>query len=364
MFYTRINGSILVIAAHIDDCVMTGHSGRLITVYKGKLNNKFPLTDLGPINSLLGIQVTRDQAAHTITLSQRSYINSILSRFSLTDAKAYHTPMVPSSSYSMRDSPSSPTDLACMRKVPYREAIGSLMYAAIATHPDIAFAVSTLSRFLENPGEAHWQAVKHVFCYLAGMRDHALTYGAERHELLGYTDADRASQEHRHTISGFTFLIDGGAVSWMSRKQELVTLSTAEAEYVAATHAVKECIWLHRLIGELFPSLITQTTLHCNNQAALTLAVDDNYHARTKHIDICYHFICQCITRKAIDLVYCPTDDMTADILTKALPQWKVICHGLGLGLCHSSGGVVESGGDKGCTQQRGTRGALKAHSS
>ena len=166
--------------------------------------------------------------------------------------------MVPSVFYSKCDSPSSPSDIARMRKVPYREAIGSLMYAAVATRPDIAFAVSTLSRFLENPGEAHWQAVKRVFRYLAGTRNHVLTYGAEQYDLTGYTDADGASQEHRCAISGYAFLIDGGAVSWMSRKQELVTLSTVEAEYVAATHVAKECIWLRHLIGELFPSLITR----------------------------------------------------------------------------------------------------------
>jgi len=352
VFYAWIKGSILVIAAHVDDCAMTGHSGKLITIYKAKLNDKFPLTDLRPINSLLRIQVTCDRAACTIMLSQTSYINTILSWFSLTDAKAYPTPMVPTASYSTHNSPSSPTDLACMCKVPYCEAIGSLMYAAIATCPDIAFAMPTLSRFLENPGEAHWQAVKCVFHYLAGTYDHTLTYGAERHELLGYTDADGASQEHRHAISGYAFLIDGGAVSWMSRKQELVTLSIAEAEYVAAIHAAKECIWLQHLIHELFPSLISQTTLHCDNQAALALAVDDNYHAHTKHINTCYHFICECVAWKVIDLVYCPTDDMTADILTKALPQWKVACHSLGLGLRHLSRGVVESGTDEGCTRQ------------
>ena len=179
-----------------------------------------------------------------ISLSQSQFIDSILLRFSLTDAKSYPTPMVPSASYSKHDSPSSPSDAARMRKVPYCEAIGSLMYAAVTTRPDIAFAVSTLSQFLENLGEAHWQAVKRVFRYLAGTRDHALTYGAERHELLGYTDADGASQEHCCAISGYSFLIDGGAVSWSLRKQELVTLSTAEAEYVTAMHAAKECIWL------------------------------------------------------------------------------------------------------------------------
>jgi len=286
VFYARIQGNILIVAAHVDDCVMTGNSGRLITVYKAKLNDKFPLTDLGPIHSLLRIEVTHDQAACTISLSQSAYVDSILSHFSLTDAKSYPTPMVPSVFYSKCDSPSSPSDIAHMCKVPYRKAIGSLMYAAVATHPDIAFAVSTLSQFLENLGEAHWQVVKRVFRYLTGTHNHVLTYGAEQYDLTRYIDANGASQEHHCAISGYTFLIDGGAVSWMSCKQELVTLSTAEAEYVVAMHAVKECIWLRRLIGKLFPLLITQTTLHCDNQATLTLAVDDNYHAHTKHIDI------------------------------------------------------------------------------
>ena len=195
-------------------------------------------------------------------------------------------PMTPSVSYSKDDSPSTQQDAAHMRKVPYREAIGSLMYASIATHPDITFAVSMLSQFLDNPGEAHWEAVKCIFWYLSGMQDYALTYGGEKHDLTGYTDADGASQDHRRAISGYAFLIDGGAISWSSCKQELVTLSTAEAEYMATMHAAKECIWLRRLIGELFPAILSTMTLHCDNQAALKLATDDNYHARTKHIDI------------------------------------------------------------------------------
>jgi hypothetical protein len=150
---------------------------------------------------------------------------------------------------------------------------------------------------------------------------------------MGYTDADGASEEHCHTISGYAFLIDRGAVSWYSHKQEIVTLSTAEAEYVAATHAAKEAIWLCRLIFELFPLPTTPTMIHCNNQAAIKLVMDDNYHARTKHIDICYHFIRQVITDKTIMLIYCPTDDMAADFLTKSLPKWKVSLHSCTLGL-------------------------------
>ena len=139
-----------------------------------------------------------------------------------------------------------------MEKVPYCEAIGSLMYASIATQPNISFAVTALSQFLDNPGEVHWEAVKRIMRYLSGTKDYALTYGDECHNLLGYSDTDGTTQEHRHAISGYTFLIDGGIVSWSSRKQELITLSTAEVKYVAATHTAKEALWLRRLLFELF----------------------------------------------------------------------------------------------------------------
>ena len=336
VFHAHVEGHALILAVHVDDCIMTGSSGDLIMRYKREFHSRYALTDLGPVHWLLGIKVTRNRAARAISLSQSSYIDSILARFSLSDASPYQTPMAPSASYSKRDGASNAPDAAHMRKIPYREAIGSLMYASVATRPDITFAVSTLSQFLNNPGEAHWEAVKRVFRYLSGTKALVLTYGGERHDLVGYTDADGASQEHRHAISGHTFLIDGGAVSWSSRKQELVTLSTAEAEYVAATHAAKEAIWLHRLIGELFPSLLTQTTLYCDNQAAIKLATADNYHARTKHIDIRYHFVRQVVASGGISIVYCPTDDMTADILTKALPSWKVQYHVLNMGLCRA----------------------------
>lgn len=241
--------------------------------------------------------------------------------------------MDPGVIYCKKDAPSSPAEAAHMKSVPYREAIGSLMYASVATRPDITFAVSTLSQFLDNPGEAHWDAVKRVFRYLAGTKEFALTFGTEHHDLVAYTDADGATQEHRKAISGSAFLIDGGTISWSSRKQEIVTLSTAEAEYVAATHAAKECIWLRRLLDELSPHIPTPTTLFCDNQAACKIATTDNFHARTKHIDIRYHFIRQTIEDGTLDIVYCPTDEMVADALTKVLPRWKVKGFASALGL-------------------------------
>jgi hypothetical protein len=188
--------------------------------------------------------------------------------------------------YFQSDSPSAPIKMDHMRRVLYREAIGSLMYTSMATRPNITFAMLTLSQFLDNLGDAHWEAIKCIFWYLLGMRHFVLTYSSNHHDLVGYMNADGATQDHQHAISGHTFLIDSSAISWSSHKQEFVTLSTTEAKYITTMHAVKEAIWLQRLIHELFPSPARPTMLHCNNQAALKLIKDDNYRTRTKHIDI------------------------------------------------------------------------------
>ena len=207
------------------------------------------------------------------------------------------------------------------------------MHLAVGTRPDIAFTVSTLAQFSSEPGPAHWEAVKRVFRYLLGTKKLALTFGAGKQGLEGFTDADGASQEHRHAISGYAYILDGGAVSWASKKQELVTLSTTEAEYVAATHAAKEGIWLCRLVREVFCPLAHPTPLHSDSQSAITLTKDSSFHARTKHIDIHYHFICFSIDKGSFRIIYCPTDSMVADTLTKALPSIKAKHFASSLGL-------------------------------
>jgi hypothetical protein len=265
MFYVWIGEHLLMFMVHVDDCGMTGNSPKLIALYKQKLNDRHALTELGPVNWLLGIKVTHDREAQMTLLSQTAFIESILAQFSLTDVKAHPMLMIPAVTYSKDDSPKNQADAARMHKVPYQEAIGSLMYAAIATRPDITFAVSVLSQFLDNLGEAHWEGVKRIFRYLAGIKDCALTYGEERHDLIGYTDTDGASQPHCRAILGYTFLIDRGAVSWSLKKQELITLSTAEVEYVAATHATKECIWLQCLLGEILSVTLTLDPPPCSD---------------------------------------------------------------------------------------------------
>ena len=198
-----------------------------------------------------------------------------------------------------------------------------------------------VAQFSNEPGTVHWEAVKHIYRYLAGMKGLALTFRAGKKGLEGYMDADGASQEHCHAISDYAYILDGGAISWMSKKQELVTLSMAEAEYIAATHAVKKGVWLCRFVEEVFQPFVNPIVLYCDNQAAIALTKDGSFHAHTKHIDIHYHFIHFIVDSGSFLLVYCPTADMTADTLTKALPSVKAKHFTAALGLRTTSGGVL-----------------------
>jgi hypothetical protein len=324
---------LVVIAVHVDDCTIAASEQRLVNDFKERLGKHVEVTDLGELHWMLGIEVKRDREAGTIHLSQSSYIDSILRRFNFTDLKPLSMPMDVQARLTLEQAPSTAAEFAAMRNIPYREAVGALNWAALATRPDISFAVSTVARFASNPGPAHWEAVKRIFRYLAGTRDLRLSYGEARRALVGYTDADGSMAEDRRAISGYAFLIDGGAVSWSSKRQEIVSLSTTESEYVAATHGLKEAMWLRSLLSEVFGPFKDATVLLCDNQSAIALARDHQYHARTKHIDVRYHFIRWVIDQGVVRLVYCPTEDMVADVLTKALPSPKVKHFAAGLGL-------------------------------
>ncbi|KAJ3520203.1 hypothetical protein NMY22_g12854 [Coprinellus aureogranulatus] len=283
----------------------------------------------GPLNTSLELR--------TLSLSQKAYIESICNRYPVFDSHQRNKssiPFDPNVVLTKDDEPRTPSDIAFMRTKPYRQALGALMYCAVATRPDISYAVAQLSRFSNNPGLKQWWALCKVYAYLNQTKDHRLTYGAFSTSIMGFTDADGMSHPDRHAISGFVFNIDGGAVSWSSKRQEIVTLSTTEAEYVALTHATKEAIWLQNLLSELFINdSFIPLTLYSDNMGAIAIAKDDRFHARTKHIDIRYHFIRYAIEDGKIVLIYCPTADMTADILTKALPSVKAKHFAASMGL-------------------------------
>ena len=332
VFYVHIGHDILLLTNHVDDCTVTGSSRKLMELFKDEIRARYRITDLGPISWVLGMKVIHDLIARTILLSQELYMDAIITKYNFSDLKPLSIPMDPNIQLT-RSPTQSVADTAHMKNIPYRAAVGLLMYLAVATHPDIAFAISTVAQFSQDPAPEHWEAVKRIYRYLLGTRKLALTFGAGKQGLEGFTDADGVSQEHWHAISGYAYILDGGAVSWASKKQELVTLSTTEAKYVAATHAAKEGIWLRWLVEEIFRPLTHPTPLHLYSQSAIMLTKDGSYHARTKHIDIRYHFIHFIVDNGSLRLIYCPTEDMVADTLTKALPSVKVKHFAASLGL-------------------------------
>jgi hypothetical protein len=178
-----------------------------------------------------------------------------------------------------------------MGDVPYQRGIGTLMYAATSTRPDIAFPVAILSQFMRNPGRIHWEAVKDVIHYLKGTVDLTLMLGGSDKGLEAYADADWASQLHRHLMSGYTVLLHSSLVAWSARKQTIIDLSTAEAEYIALIVVMREILYLQALIVELYELVIPPIPIYCDNQGAITLTTNNKFHTCTKHIDIQYHYV-------------------------------------------------------------------------
>jgi hypothetical protein len=309
----------------------------LINTIQEEIAQIFKIMMLGSISWLLGMEVNRDRKRGTLALSQVTYIDSLLRKFNMADCKSVSVPLDPMVQLSREQCPTTPEVTAEMENIPYRTLIGGLVWLATATRPDLALTVCVLSRFIDNPGLPHWNAGKRVLQYLKGTRNFALVYGASD-STLGldiFADADGMSIENRKAISGYAFILNGAAVSWSSKQQEIVSLSTTEAEYVAITYTAKEAIWFRYFIAELFGPITFPFIIYNDNQSAIALAHAElgQFHARTKHIDIRYHFIREKIEDRSLEVVYCPTTEMTADVLTKALAafKFKPLVHALGL---------------------------------
>jgi hypothetical protein len=202
-------------------------------------------------------------------------------------------------------------------------AVCSVLYAT-QTCPDCQYAVSTLAQFSANPGKAHFEAVKRVLRYLKGTADFGLTFGGsgEGVDLIGWTDSDWAQDtDSRHSVGSFVFDVAGGSVSWSSKKQPMVALSTVEAEYMATSNATREAIWLWTLLEDFGFTQAEAMTIHADNQGCIALSWNPVSHSRAKHIDIQHHFIRERVENSEVDLRFCSTKDMVADIFTKPLPR-------------------------------------------
>ena len=240
------------------------------------------------------------------------------------NAKAVSTPLANHFKLSNAQCPKSEEDIAEMKLIPYASAVGSLMYAMVCTRPDIAHAVGLVSRFMSNPGKEHWCAVKWILRYLKGTTDVGLLFGkGSSLSVRGYVDADFAGDiDNRRSTTGYVFTLAGGPVSWKSTLQATVALSTTEAEYMAATEAAKEALWLKGLIKEL-GFLQGGVPLLCDSQSTICLAKNQVYHARSKHIDVRYHKIREWLNSEEIILKKVHTEENAADMLTKVVTVEK-----------------------------------------
>jgi len=325
VFILKTDKEHTVVAVATDDMAVTSRRISDVAKFKSELRKHFDITDLGEMTRFLGFDVRRDRAARTIAINQEAYIKTLGERFRLTDAKPVTTPMDSGVQFSKEQGPSTPTQIARMKGVPYSEAIGSILWPVMVSRPDAAFAVSTLSQFIQNPGPAHWEGVKRVISYLLTTKDHWLTWGGRGKTIVeAYCDADWGEKLDRHSVSGYSFHMGQGAVTWSSKKQHIIALSSTEAEYIAQTHAAKEALWIRTFIGEFRQGFSSDPIpINCDNQSAIALAKDNKFHARTKHIDIRYHFIREAVEDRKIELKYIPTDDNVADTFTKALAKGK-----------------------------------------
>ena len=301
------------------------------------LHGEFKMKDLGEAKFLLGIEIRR-QDNGDVFLVQERYARDVVKRFNMEGCKSVSTPLELGSHLDMSQQPSTEEERAAMAAVPYRSAIGSLMYLATCTRPDLAAAVSELSKFSQNPGAAHWEGVKRVLRYVSGTVGDGLLYkrGAQV-EVWGYSDAGHAGcQETSKGRSGYVFLSAGAAISWRSSMMKLVTHSSCESEYVGLSEAGNEVVYLHQLQGEMKIGKESVLLLG-DNESSLKLAMNPVFHQRSKHIRIKYHSLRDRVEEGLIELCKVDTGLNAADMLTKNV--------GVGvLKICKSLVGMVSSG--------------------
>eukprot|EP00253_Pinus_taeda_P032482 PITA_32482 len=286
----------------------------LLKNFKTVMKEEFEMIDMGLLRYFLGIEV--DKNKNGFFISQARYVNEVLGIFNMQECKAAITPTVMGLKLSKEDN-NKDFDPSL-----YKSIVGSLMYLT-ATRPDIMFPVSLISRFMERPKEVHWQATKSILRYVKGTKRFGILYTVSEHsDLVGYTDSDwDGSVDDRKSTSGYVFHMGSGAISWASKKQSIVALSTTEAEYVAATAAACQAIWMRRMLRSLSQEQAKETVIFCDNSSAIALLKNSVFHKRTKHIDTRFHYIRELVSNGEIVLEHCRTQEQVADILTKPLDQ-------------------------------------------
>ena len=324
-------GEGIIIITHVDDMIVIGRNTAIIAETKAKLTGKMELHDLGVAKYFLGIEIFRDRPYRAIQLVQKGYIERLLNKFT----KGLH-PGINPCSLGVRLEPNQ--EKASAEDINnFQQNIGSLMYLMTATRPDLAFPVGQLARFMANPSGNHFKALQRIWSYVLGTKTHGLTYksASTSPQLQGYVDADWGGGiGTRRSTTGYLFLVGNTAISWKSKLQKTVALSSCEAEYMALKDAIKEQAWLRSMFESI--EILTKSsskTLYTDSQSARSLTRNPVFHERSKHIDIQYHYARESVLEGRTDLQFIPTDQQLADGLTKAISneKWARLLESIGL---------------------------------
>ena len=311
LFLKKVGDKITVLIIYVDDMIVTGNDLTEMSKLKDYLSSEFDMKDLGRLKYFLGIEVNRSKQG--IFVSKRKYVLDLLGETGMLGCEPIKSPI--EQNHGLEECP----DQTPVNKERYQRLVGRLIYLS-HTRPDIAYAVSVVSRFMHNPSKQHMDAVVRILRYLKSAPGKGLLFSKHGNtDILGYSDSDWAGKGDRRSTSGYLTFVGGNLVTWKSKKQKVVSLSSAEAEYRAMVKGICELLWLKRLMGELGFSSEKPMKLFCDNQSAIKIAENPVQHDRTKHVEIDRNFIYEKLENKEIEVPYVSTKGQLADMLTKAL---------------------------------------------
>ena len=326
LFVKAKEKKLAIVLVYVDDLIITGDCEEEILQTKENLSVRFQMKELGQLKHFLGLEV--DCTQEGIFLHQQKYSKDLLKKFGMLNCKPISTPM--ESNAKMCAHEGKDVEDATM----YRQLVGSLIYLTL-TRPDISFAVGVMSRYMQSPKKTHLESVRRILRYVKSTLGHGIMYkkGGDC-RLVGYCDADYAGDhDTRRSTTGYVFMLGSGAISWCSKRQPTVSLSTTEAEYRAAAMAAQESTWLMHLLKSLYQPTEYGISLYCDNLSAIRLAENPVFHARTKHVEVHYHFIREKVLQAEIELEHVRTEKQAADLFTKGLSgnKFESFCHQLGM---------------------------------
>ena len=335
---------MMIVAIYVDDLLIAGLMLDDIIDFKESISERFRIKDLGSIFFYLNVKITRDRVNKVMHLSQTAYIKQLIEVCDLTDCNSVATSMEQTSLH--HDVHDGQFYQAIGEEITsYAEVIGKLQWLATNTRQDIAYAINKLSQFMKNSTLTHVQAVKRVVRYLKGTMELGKRFGSsETHDSssYGYTDSSYGDDElTRRSHSGYAFLFYNGVISHFFRRQDTVSTSSTEAEYVGQCNAVKEAYFLKQVFNELGENIKGSMKIRADNQSVMALAKNSGNHRRTKHISIQYHYVRELVQDNEVDFTYVPTADMLADGLTKPLGRQLFERFVSMLGLVSSPAGCV-----------------------